>query len=225
MIALVQHRERMSSSLPASGTIQREYVQLETPANASWSKHVALQTDLRDGTSVPVLLPDGSQAYAVDDPHFMGPIIEAHQDRPVRIVFYNLLPTGAQGDLYFPVDATFMGAGMGPMAMMAPMDQGSVLDQVRNPMCGDTDQNRSDVFCRHPRQHPSARRHHPLDFRRFAAPVDHARQRADRLARGRGRAAGAGHGGGRSCLPASPTARLTTTAAPPFTTPTSKAPA
>jgi len=36
VIALVQHRERMSSSLPAMGTLQREYVQLETPANASW---------------------------------------------------------------------------------------------------------------------------------------------------------------------------------------------
>ncbi len=41
VIALVQHREQMSSSLPAQGTLLREYVQLETPANASWSKHVA----------------------------------------------------------------------------------------------------------------------------------------------------------------------------------------
>ena len=35
VIAVVQHRERMSSSLPATGTLLREYVQLETTANAS----------------------------------------------------------------------------------------------------------------------------------------------------------------------------------------------
>ena len=52
VIAVVQHREQMSSSL-AGGTLLREYVQLETPANASFSKHIALQTDLLDGTSVP----------------------------------------------------------------------------------------------------------------------------------------------------------------------------
>jgi len=48
-IALVQHRERMSSSLPAKGTLLREYVQLETPANASWSKHIPSAT--RDSTA------------------------------------------------------------------------------------------------------------------------------------------------------------------------------
>ena len=52
---------------------------------------------------------------------------------PVRIVFYNLLPTGAAGDLFIPVDTTFMGAGMGPMNMMDPMDLGSVMDGVAQP--------------------------------------------------------------------------------------------
>ena len=133
VIALVQHRERMNSSLPP--TLLREYVQLETPANASFSKHVALQTDLLDGTSVPTLMPDGSQAYAVDDPHYLGPIIVATKDRPVRIVFYNLLPTGAEGNLFLPVDTTLMGSGIGPMEMMPPMDMGTVTDTVRNPVC------------------------------------------------------------------------------------------
>ena len=135
VIAVVQHREQMSSSLPASGTLLREYVQLETPANAAFSKHVALQTDLKDGTSVPTLMPDGSQAYAVDDPHYLGPIISATKDRAVRIVFYNLLPTGAEGDLFLPVDSSMMGSGMGPMNMMAAVDEGTVLDMVRNPEC------------------------------------------------------------------------------------------
>ena len=56
---------------------------------------------------------------------------------PVRITFYNLLPTGAAGDLFLPVDSSLMGSGMGPMAMSDPVDQGTVLDMVRNPMCSE----------------------------------------------------------------------------------------
>ena len=93
VIALVQHTEQMHSDLPP--TLLREYVQLETTDNASWSKHVALQTALLGNASTPTLMPDGSQAYAVDDPHYLGPIIVAQKDRPVRLVFYNLLPTGS----------------------------------------------------------------------------------------------------------------------------------
>jgi len=142
VIALVQHRERMSSSLhptagPGMGTLLREYVQLETPVNASWSRHVALMTDLPDGTSVPVLMPDGSQAYGVDDPHYLGPLVAATKDRPVRIVFYNLLPKGSGGNLFLPVDSSMMGSGMGPMNMMDPMNMGTVDDMVRNPVCTD----------------------------------------------------------------------------------------
>ncbi len=93
-------------------------------------------------------MPDGvTPAFAVDDPHYLGPIIVANKDRPVRLVFYNLLPTGSDGDLFIPVDTTFMGAGMGPMVgMMDPMDQGTVMDTVRNPMCGETTKNRMDCF-------------------------------------------------------------------------------
>jgi FtsP/CotA-like multicopper oxidase with cupredoxin domain len=147
VIGLVQHREQMNSSLPAQGTLLREYVQLQTSANTSWSKGIPLQNELRDGTSVPAMMrmPDGTmaQAIAVDNPHYMGPIIVAQKDRAVRLVFYNLLPAGVDGDLFIPVDTTFMGAGMGPMNMMAPMDMGSVLDEIRNPMCGEA--NRSDM--------------------------------------------------------------------------------
>ena len=125
VIALVQHRERMSSSLPVTGTLLREYVQLETPANVAFSKHVALH----DRPARRHLGPDPDarrlrQAIAVDDPHFLGPVIVATKDKPVRIVFYNLLPTGADGDLFLPVDSTLMGSGMGPMSMMAPVDAG-----------------------------------------------------------------------------------------------------
>jgi len=135
VIAVVQHREQMSSSLPG-GTLLREYVQLETSVNKSFSKSVPLFNDLVDGTSIPAMMPDGvTQAVAVDAPHFLGPVIIAQRDRAVRIVFYNLLPTGSDGDLFLPVDSTVMGSGMGPMTMMDPVDQGTVMDEVRNPIC------------------------------------------------------------------------------------------
>ena len=149
VIAVVQHRERMSSSLPAQGTLVREYVQLQTPANAnaSWNKHIPLVTALPDGTSVPTLMPDGTQAVAVDYPHYLGPVIAATKDRPVRVVFYNLLPKDAGGNLFLPVDSSLMGSGMGPMSMMPLMDLGSVDDLVRNPACSEaTKGNNPDCF-------------------------------------------------------------------------------
>ena len=55
--------------------------------------------------------PAGSAAGA---PFYLGPIIVAHANRPVRVKFVNELPTGAGGDLFIPVDTTAMGAGDGP---------------------------------------------------------------------------------------------------------------
>jgi FtsP/CotA-like multicopper oxidase with cupredoxin domain len=132
VIAVVQHRERMSSSLPATGTLLREYVQLTTDGSG-----VPLSNDLLNGTSVSALMPDGTQAMGVTEPHYLGPTIVATKDKAVRIVFYNLLPTGADGDLFLPVDSTIMGSGMGPMTMEMPMDEGTVTDEVRNPACND----------------------------------------------------------------------------------------
>ena len=54
---------------------------------------------------------------AVDIPHFLGPVIVATRDVPVRIKFTNRLPVGEAGDLFIPVDTTVMGAGMGPLDM------------------------------------------------------------------------------------------------------------
>ena len=48
--------------------------------------------------------------------HYLGPLIIAQKNRPVRIKFTNNLPTGAGGDLFIPVDTTLMGAGEGPIA-------------------------------------------------------------------------------------------------------------
>jgi len=108
-IAVVEYSEQMHSDLPP--TVNRGYVQLSTSVVPG--KEVPLT---KDGITA-ILLPDGSQAIGVDKPHFMGPAIIAESDKPVRIKFYNLLPTGTEGNLFIPVDTTVMGAGMGSMEM------------------------------------------------------------------------------------------------------------
>ena len=61
----------------------------------------------------------------MDNPHYLGPVIVAKgraagvagaagDPVPVRIKFYNLLPTGAGGNLFLPVDETVPGSGLGP---------------------------------------------------------------------------------------------------------------
>ena len=126
-IGLVQYREQMHSDLPP--TLLRGYVQLETPVNAAISEHFPLTNANLDGTETPILI-NGIQAYGVTPPHYLGPTIVATKDRPVRILFRNLLPTGIAGDLFIPVDTTVMGAGMGPD--LYPM----VMTDPLNPMCG-----------------------------------------------------------------------------------------
>ena len=45
-------------------------------------------------------------------PQWLGPVIGATKNKPVRIVFHNLLPKDAGGDLFLPVDSSLMGSGM-----------------------------------------------------------------------------------------------------------------
>src|SRR5260370_42694901 len=40
---------------------------------------------------------------------YLGPVILAQKNRPVRVLFKNLLPTGTGGDLFIPMDSTYMG--------------------------------------------------------------------------------------------------------------------
>ena len=102
-IALVEYREQLHRDLPpvvgvwpaaqTGGTLLRGYVQ----ENAG---------------------------VAIGTPHYLGPLIIATKNKPVRIKFTNRLPlTAAGGNLFLPVDATLMGAGMGPLtAAGAPCD-------------------------------------------------------------------------------------------------------
>ena len=59
-------------------------------------------------------------AIAVDNPHYLGPVITASRNIPTRVKFINLLPVGRasgsarNGDLFLPVDETLPGAGFGP---------------------------------------------------------------------------------------------------------------
>lgn len=141
-IAVVQYRQQFSSQLPAS--LLRGYVQLSTNVvpgallpltNANLDPNIA---------ATPIKI-NNQQVYGVDSPHYLGPIVVAQKDRPVRVLFRNLLPTGVAGDLFLPVDTTLMGSGMGPnMITLDPVtgvpvdttaDNGTVRDEVRNPMC------------------------------------------------------------------------------------------
>lgn len=114
-IALVQYEEKLHSDLPP--TTLRGYVQIDTPAIPDLPTRVALQYP--DGS--PILDAQGNQVYAVDRPHYMGPMIIARRDVPVRLKFTNYLPRDAGGDFFIPVDPSVMGAGMGPHMVMPHM--------------------------------------------------------------------------------------------------------
>ncbi len=60
-------------------------------------------------------------------PHYMGPLIIARRDKAVRVKVTNMLPTGAAGKLFIPVDTTYMGAGMGPDGMNRYTDNRAVV--------------------------------------------------------------------------------------------------
>jgi len=136
-IAVVQYREQMHSDLPA--TLLRGYVQLSTSVVPG--KQVALANADLEGGSTPI-----AGYLGVDNPHYLGPTIVATKNRPVRILFRNLLPTGVAGNLFLPVDTSLMGSGPGPdmmtldaegVPMDMAMDEGTVTDGVRNPACGE----------------------------------------------------------------------------------------
>ncbi|MCX6057966.1 MAG: multicopper oxidase domain-containing protein [Chloroflexi bacterium] len=130
-IAVVQYRQRMSSSLPGQGTLLRGYVQLSTAVVPG--AHVQLTNANLDPNIAPT---DIVGYFGVDSPRYLGATIVAQRDRPVRILFRDLLPTGVAGDLFLPVDTTVMGSGPGPLASMAaPLNNGTVVDEIRNPIC------------------------------------------------------------------------------------------
>ena len=98
-IALVQYTQQMHSSLPP--TTLRGYVQV--PSGSA-----------------------GCTAALAATPQYLGPVILAQKNRPVRVKFTNCVPTGTGGDLFIPVDPTYMGAGMGPGGAMYTQDRATL---------------------------------------------------------------------------------------------------
>jgi len=138
-IDLVQYREQMHSDLPAMGTLLRGYVQVNRGTNISIQSLPSQNlcgTDQHTCTTA-----DTSSGTGIDpDPiHYLGPMIIAERDRPVRVKFTNRLPVGKAGDLFIPVDTTVMGSGSGPA-----MFDGSPCDNTMdNNVCASYPQNRA----------------------------------------------------------------------------------
>ncbi len=57
---------------------------------------------------------DLSPTIPTPTPHYLGPIIVAKRNRPVRLLVKNQLPISTAGKLFIPTDYLLMGAGMGP---------------------------------------------------------------------------------------------------------------
>ncbi|PWB70524.1 MAG: hypothetical protein C3F07_16920 [Anaerolineales bacterium] len=119
-IAVVEYVKQMHTDLPP--TKLRGYVQLET--SVVTGSHYDL----------------GNGFFSVDPPQYLGAAIVTEKDRPVRIKFYNLLPTGMGGDLFIPVDSTVMGSGMTAAGHEWMMANPGMVDPL-NPMCSGPDKS------------------------------------------------------------------------------------
>ncbi len=116
-IGIVEYTNQMHSDL-FKPTRLRGYVQLSTVKTP--------------GKQIPLFYPDGTPIYkwkkdpvtgvwaqsteqvlAVDNPHYLGPVVLAVRGTPVRWKFTNYLPFGAMkgAELFIPVDKTITGAG------------------------------------------------------------------------------------------------------------------
>jgi FtsP/CotA-like multicopper oxidase with cupredoxin domain len=96
-ISLIEYSQQMHSDLP-NKTLLRGYVQTSYGTDAN-----------------------GQNTIAPAPVQYLGPIIIAQKDRPVRVKFSNKLPLtgtpdafGQDGNLFIPVDTTVMGSGMAP---------------------------------------------------------------------------------------------------------------
>ena len=104
-IGLVQYRSNFSSSLPAC--LVRGYVQL-TARSLRASTMGTVRALQRSGDCWGC----ASTGYCgLTPPQYLGPVIAATKDKPVRIIFRNLLPADRQpdgisyGDLFLPLTA------------------------------------------------------------------------------------------------------------------------
>ena len=139
-IAVMEYRHNYHTDLTSAGTIARGYVQIDpacTDSNGTpplvadvnarapqGSKCLALIDAQNNAVKIARPVGDGTyvlkQAYGVDLPHYLGPVISALHGVPTRVKFYNALPVGRaaggkrNGDLPLPVDLTLSGTNYGP---------------------------------------------------------------------------------------------------------------
>jgi FtsP/CotA-like multicopper oxidase with cupredoxin domain len=118
-------------SLPGLGFANRnnlgQYIPIASPDTSTYPGCDYYEIELvqyteKLGSDIPTTTLRGyRQANSADPnvtrPSYLGPIIIAQANRPVRVKFTNKLPIGAGGNLFLPVDTTAMGAGMGPNGM------------------------------------------------------------------------------------------------------------
>lgn len=132
---------------PAGANNLGKYIPIAVPDSCTYSGQLAdcYEIELREYTEKmhSDLPPTKLRGYVqvkngadVAPIHYLGPLIVAKRDTPVRIKFTNKLPTGARGDLFLPVDTTVMGAG--PFMIDDPANPG-------NTISGDFAQNRATI--------------------------------------------------------------------------------
>ena len=121
-------------SLPGIGVANKnnlgQYIPVAIPDTKSYPGCDYYEIELGEYTrqmhsDLPATKLRGYRQTNTNDPavrvfQYLGPLIVAQKDRPVRVKFTNNLPTGAGGNLFLPVDTTVMGAGMGPLGMDVP---------------------------------------------------------------------------------------------------------
>jgi FtsP/CotA-like multicopper oxidase with cupredoxin domain len=115
-------------SLPGLGYANRnnlgQYIPVAVPDTTTYpgSDYYAIelvQYTEKLGSDIPTTTLRGYRQTNSTDPNvtrpsYLGPMILARRDRPVRVKFTNSLPTGSGGNLFLPVDTSVMGSGMGP---------------------------------------------------------------------------------------------------------------
>ena len=121
---------------PAGANNLGQYIPIAVPDSCTYSGQLAdcYEIELREYTEKmhSDLPPTKLRGYVqvkngldVAPIHYLGPLIIAKRDTPVRIKFTNKLPTGAGGDLFLPVDTTIMGAG--PFMIDDPATPGNTI--------------------------------------------------------------------------------------------------
>ena len=137
-IGLVQYRTSFSSDLPArwceaTSRSRPPLMRGDQPALPALHERAA---DRHDGQTS---LDAGGHQVRLTPPQYLGPTIVATKDRAVRIVFHNYLPTGVTATSSCRWTRPSWARAMGLSTCRRRKTYGTVMDEVRNPACGEPD--------------------------------------------------------------------------------------